>query len=71
MVSQARMSTRVTLTMFLPCPNSYASAGKSTEMGVATRARGATSAKPIMTTATARPIPRRTHRLAASGRFEK
>ncbi len=70
-VSQARMSTRVTLTTFLPPPYSYASAGKSTETGGWVRAEGITRAAAPTVSPTATATPSRTQRLAASGRTEK
>ena len=70
-MSHARMSTRVTLTMFLPPPKQYASSAKSVDTGRWMRAPGATSAIPATVSPTARPSARRTHRLAASGRSEK
>lgn len=50
-VSHARMSTRVTLTMFCPWPPSYASRGNTPEIGRCWRAPRTTTARTIITTA--------------------
>lgn len=70
MVSQARMSTRVTLTTLRPYPWATDRSGKSVEMSGARRAPAATRASPAATTPTVTPIARRAHRLRRSGRAE-
>ena len=70
-VSQARMSTRITLTMLSPLPKASASFGMSSETAGWTRAEVATRPPTTTPAPTTTAIARCPHRERARGRSEK